>query len=134
MKKITCILICVLMLMTSMCIWVSATSENNAYSYEIDNTIFTVEFEDNNLSSEEQVVVAEKLIGLNNAEMQTYGLGCTLFGHDYKYTTVSVVQHKVNKYVPRCKKQTYDVTYCEDCDYAEETLKAINYIDCCPQD
>ena len=56
----------------------------------------------------------------------------------YKYLritrTASVIQHKVSELNPRCKKQTYDVTYCEDCDYTKETLVNTTYINCCPED
>ncbi len=135
MKKLTCLLISILIVMSSVCICATATSaSNNTYTYKIENVTYTIEFEDNNLAPDKQSIVAEKLIGLDAGEVQTYGLGCVLFGHDYQYTTASVVQHKAATYAPRCKKQSYDVKYCEDCDYTEQTLKAVNYINCCPED
>ena len=132
MKKIISSLILVCVFMTSMCIWASAT--NNTYSYDVGDVTYTVEFSDNNLTPSEQEIVAKKLIGVGDNMAQPYGLGCTLFGHDYKYTTASVVRHKVYSAVPRCEKKTYDVTYCEDCDYTKQTLISTNNIDCCPKD
>ena len=135
MKKTISLLISFLILMTTLCVFASAASETEAiYTYEVDDVEFTVEFEDNNLTANERSIVAEKLVGLDNNEAQTYGLGCVLFGHDYKYTTASVVEHKVYPNVPRCRKHSYDVTYCEDCDYVEQTLVKTEYITCCPVD
>lgn len=133
MKKIICILICLLMVMSSVCVIASATS-NNVVEYIKDDTKYTVEFEDSTVSEEKKVVIANALIGTDEAEIMTANIWCDLFGHDYKYTTASVVQHKAKIYAPRCKKQSYDVTYCEDCDYTEQTLKSVVYIECCPED
>ena len=133
MKKLTCLLISLLIVMSSVCVIASAIS-NNVVEYIKDDTKYTVEFEDSTVSEEKKVVIANALIGTDEAEIMTANIWCDLFGHDYKYTTASVVQHKAKIYAPRCKKQSYDVTYCEDCDYTEQTLKAVNYINCCPED
>lgn len=131
MKKITTVLICVVIMMSSMCIFAAATSDK-VYTYEFDGIEYTVEISDESISEEKKQAISQNLIRTDN--VQTYGLGCTLFGHDYKYTTASVIQHKVSELNPRCKKQTYDVTYCEDCDYTKETLVNTTYINCCPED
>lgn len=131
MKKVISILICVLIVMSTMCIIATASSATtNKYTYTIDDTNYTVEFEDNNLTSEEQEILARRILGLESSDVQTCGLGCTLFGHDYKYTT-SVTQHKVRDSAPRCKVCIYDVTYCEDCSYTDETLTSTSYQNCC---
>jgi len=133
MKKTICILISMLVLMTAFCVVSSAENTgDNTYTFETEDAHYTVEFEDNDLSEEQQRIVAEKLV-FNNGDdsTQTYGLGCILFGHDYKYTTANVVTHKYRATRPRCKEDTYDVEYCEDCDYMEETLIDTDYIDCC---
>lgn len=132
MKKVISVLVCFLIVMSAMCTIASASSATaNKYTYIIDDTNYTVEFEDNNLTSKEQEIVAKKLLGMESGDVQTYGLGCTLFGHDYKYTTASVIQHKVRTSAPRCKLSLYDVTYCEDCDYTKETLTSTSYQNCC---
>lgn len=131
MKKIISVLICVAVLMTAATVFAAAT-DNGVYVYEVDETEYTVEFTDNNVSAEKQECIAQSLVGVKDESIQTYGLGCLLFGHDYKYTTTFVITHKVRTYAPRCKRETYDVTYCEDCDYTEQTLVATSYIVCCP--
>lgn len=135
MKKNIRFLACVLILMTFMTVASSAVSENTAsYTYETDGTEYTVIFSDNSIPTEKQEAIAQKLIGIEGSSAQTYGLGCTLFGHDYLYDTVDVITHKAKTYTPRCKQDTYDVTYCEDCDYCEQTLVAETYIHCCSED
>ena len=133
MKKAISILICILVLMISLCTIASATT-HNTYVYEVDGNEYTIEFHDNNLTAEEQIIVSNKLLGIYDDTVQTYGLGCTLFGHDYKNTTTSVIHHKVYADAPRCKKEVYDVTYCADCDYTKQTLLNTTYIYCCPED
>lgn len=132
MKKITTILICVSIMMTSMCVFATATSDN-AYTYEFDGMEYTVEIIDASISNEKKLSIANSIIGANENEIMTVNIWCDLFGHDYQYTTASVIEHKVSELNPRCKKQTYDVTYCEDCDYTEQTLVNTTYINCCPE-
>ena len=118
--------------MTFLCVIASAESNsNNTYTFETEDTNYTVTFDSNNLSEEQQKIVAEKLVFDNDDSTQTYGLGCTLFGHDYLYDTAYVITHKVRSSQPRCKEDTYDVKYCEDCDFMEETLINSKYIYCC---
>ena len=132
MKKITSILISMLILMTVLCVAISAESaNNNTYHFETENADYTVTFNNDNLSEAQQQIVASKLVFGNDDSAQPYGLGCILFGHDYKYTTASVITHKYRSSQPRCKEDTYDVTYCEDCDFTEETLINSKYIYCC---
>lgn len=132
MKKTIRVLAFLLVMMTALTIVASASGENTTtYTYETEDTEYTVTFSDNTAPKEKQEAIAQKLIGLNASSAQTYGLGCTLFGHDYLYDTVHVVTHKVRATAPRCKRDSYDVTYCEDCDYFEEDLYATTYIYCC---
>lgn len=132
MKKTIRVLAFLLVIMTALSVVASATSENTAtYTYETEDTEYTVIFSDSSVPQEKQEAIAQKLIGIDDSSAQTYGLGCTLFGHDYLYDTVHVVTHKVRSSAPRCKQDTYHVTSCEDCDYFEEELVAITYIYCC---
>lgn len=116
--------------MTFACVFAGATNE---YIYVSDGNEYTIEFE-NDVPAEKKEIIANALVGNNDTSVQPYGLGCTLFGHDYAYTTVNVVEHKIFPTSPRCMKYTYDVTYCEDCDYTEETLVTKANIYCCPAD
>lgn len=131
MKKIISVLMTVLMLMTALTVWASANAETDTYVCEVDGVEYTVEFEGDALSAEKKEAIAQKLIGTEDSSVQTYGLGCTLFGHDYTYNTVRVITHKVRATAPRCQQDTYDTTGCEDCDYFEQTLVNISYIYCC---
>ena len=132
MKRIVSILICTLILMTALCVVASAESTgNNTYTFETEDAHYTVTFESNNLSEEQQRRVAEGLVFGRDDSAATYGLGCTLFGHDYIYETVRVITHKVRTTNPKCKEETYDVTTCEDCDYYEATLIDTRFVDCC---
>lgn len=135
MKKTIRVLAFLLIIMTSLTIVASAFGENTTtYTYETEDTEYTVIFSDSSIPQEKQEAIAQKLIGLDDSSAQTYGLGCTLFGHDYLYDTVHVVTHKAKASQPRCKQQTYEVTTCEDCDYFKEELMTTTYINCCPLD
>ena len=133
MKKTICAFICLLMVMSTACVVASATS-NSGIEYIKEDTKYTVEFDDSTISEEKKIVIANALIGTEESEITTANVLCDLFGHDYQYTTASVVEHKAKVYAPRCKKLSYDVTYCEDCDYTEQTLKSTVYIYCCAED
>lgn len=61
----------------------------------------------------------------------TYGLTCTLLGHDIVCTSVSTINHKVRTTEPRCLKKTYDYEECTRCDYSKSTLIKSVYIFCC---
>lgn len=133
MKSIISLLICSLIVMTTMCVFASA-NENDVIKYTENDIEYTVEFEDSALSDEKKTVIVNALIGTDESGIMLANIWCDIFGHDYKYTTVSVIEHKASAIAPRCKKQTYDVTYCEDCDYTQETLVNVTYINCCPED
>lgn len=132
MKKTICILMSILILMTTMCIWATAAgASGNTYTYETEDAVYTVEFTDNNLTAEEQAIVAAKLVGAEYNAAAPANILCDIFGHDYLYTTTSVIKHKVRATEPRCQKLMYDVKYCEDCDFTQETLTSSAYIICC---
>ena len=134
MKKHIRILSCFLIILAVTMVGVSATSNNEKYTFQIDDTKYTVEFFDNALSSEQQEAVANRLINSDNTAMQTYGLWCTLFGHELIESKVGVITHKVRTYAPRCKEELYDVTICERCDYQTQMLSGTSYINCCPEE
>ena len=133
MKKTIKILAFLLMIITAMTVIAPAESDNTTtYTYKTEDAEYTVSFSDGSIPQDKQENIAQKLIGLDDSSAQTYGLGCVLFGHDYLYDYVQVTTHKVRSSAPRCKLDSYDVTYCEDCDYFEEELVATTYIYCCP--
>ncbi len=132
MKKFICLLICAIIVMMNMCLFTAAN--NDSYTFEIDDVEYTVKINDPYVSAEKKQTIANAIVCQNNTDIMTVNVWCDIFGHDYKYTTASVMQHKVNVYAPRCKEQLYDVTYCEDCDYTEQKLISTSYINCCPED
>ena len=64
--------------------------------------------------------------------IETYGLWCNLFGHDYNVETVYTITHCVNPVPPRCLRQYYQVSTCTRCGYSESVLIGSDYINCCP--
>lgn len=134
MKRIISALMCIVLLMAGASV-ASATGDNGVYQYEINGTEYTVEFEDKDINPDTMEVLAETLVGLRDESVQTYGLGCVLFGHDWVTKTVYVTEHKVRAASPRCNILTYDITYCEDCDKVkEEVLISTSRANCCAED
>lgn len=134
MKKYIHVLTWFLMLLTVTTVWASATETNKQYTYQTDDTEYTVEFIETTLSVEQQEQVAYRLVYAEDSGAQTYGLMCTLFGHELTESKVGVITHKVYTYAPRCKREIYNVTICENCDYQTQTLYSTSYIDCCPEE
>lgn len=134
MKKTVSLLMALLMIMSISAISASASVKNAEYTYIVDDVECRVEFANSTASAEKQEFIAQKLVGLYDDNAHAYGLRCTLFGHKLKYTTASVVRHKVSSSQPRCYKENYEVEYCENCDYTVETFLTGTYINCCPND
>lgn len=134
MKKIiSVVMFFVLVSAFSVCAFAS-DSTASVYTYVKDGVEYTVDFSASSFSEDKRDAIAQRLLGLANDEVQTYGLMCTLFGHKYEESTISVITHKVYKYAPRCKDEAYDVKICTRCDYQEQTLITTSYIDCCPEE
>lgn len=64
-------------------------------------------------------------------DVATYGLTCTLFGHNLETTGVYKITHEVRSTSPRCLKKIYDYSTCTRCDYEESVLISSAYIVCC---
>lgn len=133
MKKSISILICISIIMSVLCIYASAT-ENSIYKYEIDGYEYTVEIDDSNIPAEKKQAIADNLVGADEYGVAPANILCDIFGHDYLYTTSVVYKHKVYTSSPRCQKLTYDVKYCEDCDFMQQTLVNTTRVYCCPED
>lgn len=61
----------------------------------------------------------------------TYGLTCTLLGHNIEITRTATITHKISATAPRCLKKTYDHKACTRCDYQTSSLLSSVYIHCC---
>lgn len=134
MKKIISVVMSFLMISAFTVCAFASDSANNVYICSHDGVEYTVDFSGSSFAEEQYEVIAQRLIGLLDDETQTYGLMCTLFGHKFETSEISVITHKVRTYAPRCKDEAYDVKICTRCDYQEQTLITTSYIDCCPED
>lgn len=64
-------------------------------------------------------------------EASTYGITCTILGHNLEASTVISTQHKAYETAPRCIKNIYKVETCTRCDYSKTTLMSTQYVFCC---
>lgn len=80
-----------------------------------------------------QEVLEYHLNGESKGNISTYGITCTLLGHDKETNIVRLVEHKVAKTEPRCKEFVYKTITCSRCDYKDITLINDYYISCCPE-
>lgn len=136
MKKTISILLATILCIFSSAVITSATAEPVTSTVDIvcDGVEYTVEFEETTLSDEQQLIIAQRLLSKEHDGIETYGLICTLFGHDTEENVVSVITHKVRTTSPRCKRESYSVTTCTRCDYQEQELNGTSYIVCCPEE
>lgn len=134
MKKIiVCTLTAVLLLAAA--IGCFAASQNDIV-WEYADAEKTVIFSgDTSYTEDEQKNIADVLVygESENDGIELHSL-CWLTGHKKKTEYVSVITHKVRTSVPRCHRETYEVTTCENCSYQEETLISESLIACCPAD
>jgi hypothetical protein len=70
---------------------------------------------------------------LNSEEIAVPRSILYIFGHIKEQTTVVVTEHRVWATSPRCRRITYDVTYCtrSSCDYVVMTVRSQIAIVCC---
>ena len=61
----------------------------------------------------------------------TYGIICQMNGHNLESNIITKITHKVNKFDPRCLKETYYYSACTRCSYESTTLISSVYITCC---
>ena len=104
-----------------------------AYQNYNNENVEVVFAEDSKYTDEEKQIISNYLTG-DAADVDTYGLKCILFGHDYVTEYVDVIRHKVSTLAPRCIKDKYKTEICEDCSDTVATLIATTVIDCCPED
>jgi len=75
---------------------------------------------------------SQLIIDSIHGEGETRGIFC-LFGHDLAKTSVQETIHRYYAQSPRCKRDTYDVTYCKrsSCSYSSTELVSSIRIACC---
>lgn len=129
MKKIFALIIAIALVFCVMSISASAedVSENSiVVTYGQTDFIF-----ENGISSEMQSRFIADYYNLDDDGAETYGLTCTLFGHDLESSTAVTITHKVSATAPRCLKEYFTVEACSRCDYSNSTLISSVYISCC---
>lgn len=134
MKKIFVCMLAAVLLLASVISCFAASETDVVWEYEGEQK--TVIFEsDTAYTADEQKYIADTLVygESKNDGIELQSL-CWLTGHKTKTEYVTVITHKVNATEPRCLKERYKVTTCENCSYQEETLVSRGYYACCPVD
>jgi hypothetical protein len=124
MKKFISIICLLFVLILATSIVVMAQQNYNDMNIEV---VFDV---NSKFTYEEKQIISNCFYG-DTAYVNTYGLKCTLFGHEYTTEYVDVIRHKVSTLTPRCIKDTYKTQICADCSDTVSTLIATTKIDCC---
>lgn len=133
LTKILVLLILTVIVASVLPLLVNASDLQNQLEYEMGETHYTVIFEDD-LSNEQKGLIAKRILGIDEGFVHSYGLMCTLFGHNYEETTAEIITHKVRTSAPRCLRERYRVQVCSRCDDMVYTLQSKTYISCCPVD
>ena len=131
MKKIISLVMVIVSLFSvmSMSVYAEDTNENTV-SVVVNETEFIFDGETSEDFREKAIAV---YFEENNSEAGTYGLTCTLFGHDFEESIVSAIIHRDKPTDPRCLLQTYKMEACTRCTYAQKTLLSESYISCCDE-
>lgn len=131
MKKIISLVMVIVSLFSvmSMSVYAEDTNENTV-SVVVNETEFIFDGETSEDFREKAIAV---YFEDNNSEAGTYGLTCTLFGHDFEESIVLAIIHKDKATDPRCLEETYKMEACTRCTYARKTLMCASYISCCDE-
>ncbi len=93
---------------------------------------FEVIIESDELSDEmKEKIIAYYTDDNHDDDTATYGLTCTLLGHNLETSVTHTISHKARTTAPRCLKKIYDHDACTRCDYQKATLRTTEYILCC---
>ena len=123
-RIITCIGLVIIMLSSGIYVMAHEISESGKIEVIFDeNSIFTEE--------EKQIIESSFFENSDGNTTEPYGVMCTLFGHDYKSETTTVIRHKVYASAPRCVKEWYDTKICTRCSDTQSTILSSKNIDCC---
>ena len=125
-KKVLSLMLALLILLCGVIIPANATE---AEAHEHIEIIIVNE----NISEEtrEKAIAFYTNVGEEQEGSATYGLTCTLLGHNLEGTTLYKITHEARTTSPRCLKKTYNYECCTRCDYEISTLISQKYISCC---
>ena len=128
MKKLLAFLLTLLLFATFSLSAFAANEET--FVYEING--ITIIFDEHGaFDAATREVVAHKLAH-DNDDTDTYGLWCTLFGHDYEQSGVSTITHCAQSIQPRCLQEFFVVQVCTRCEDTIVDRTGLSYITCCP--
>lgn len=127
MKKIIALILVVVFAFSAMSIAAYA-EEAGEITVTVNETVFVF---DADTTEEFRSKFITHYFGHNDEDLTTYGLTCTLFGHNIESSVVKTVTHKVNSTDPRCLQNRYVAETCSRCDYTNSTLIDSTYISCC---
>lgn len=130
MKKTISILLVALLLVGTFIVPSADDVVGNTYNIDNKTIIFDA---DSAFTIEEQQHIAQIIVTPEN-NATTYGLICTLFGHNNTTESVAAITHCVNEQSPRCLKEYFIVTTCSRCDESTVERASYCYITCCPED
>ena len=94
------------------------------------NNVDVVFNSSSSLSNEEKQVIATILTN-GEPNTQTYGLLCTLFGHNNSTEIVTTITHCASSTAPRCLREKWEVVTCSRCGNVENTRIDYTLIYCC---
>lgn len=129
MKKIIALIMAVVSVFSVMTISAYAQNiEEETVTVTVENTDFI--FNSNTTEEFRSKFIASYLNPVDDGA-ETYGLTCTLFGHNLESSIVTSVTHNVRTTAPKCLQEKYNVETCTRCDYTNKTLISSTYISCC---
>ena len=133
MRKIISIIISAAMLFTFGA--VAYAADEGAFEYNIGENI-TVRFdEDTTLTAEERDEIVHFIADEHDSDsVAPQNLICSVFGHNYKYSRVTVTTHKVYEKNPRCVREQREIGVCSRCSDAVTSTISSKEIECCPED
>jgi len=130
--KIIKTILSVSLILTVLCTGVFAHSDTTTNHIHYSDENKTVIFDDiSNIDSDKQIFIANALV--YGAPVQSRAW-CWLTGHSYQENAIEVITHEVSEYSPRCWRDLYVITTCENCDYYEEEYLGGGSVFCCPED
>ncbi|MBQ9112235.1 MAG: hypothetical protein IJY08_01490 [Clostridia bacterium] len=127
MKK-TLTLIISIIICISICFCISVSANSNPIIIENTEVFFE---ETCNLSNDAKQQIAEEIV-YGSPSVSTYGLSCTIFGHDCTIELVTTITHYAQNTYPKCLQETWEVETCTKCgESITQTRVNYKYIDCC---
>lgn len=128
MKKLTSFLLAILIIM-NISFSVNAANSSTQFTYSFEN--ITVIFDESTPFSETSRFNIANFIIFGEKNSQTYGLTCTLFGHDYITDYVTTITHNVCESQPKCLREVMEIGECSRCGDTYTNVINSQLVTCC---